>query len=430
MDRTTMDFPFDVLGIIFDYYLDNETIYFPLETMLLVCRSWNVAAVGHRNLWGRLKIYIGHSQTQDIWRSRLPRRLERAGDSTLLEIDLRSMLGSSNPQPRLQLAGFDLCSRRKRDEFGRLSCGCAFAAHDTIKGLLGILTGPHGELCHRWKSLYLFLTPYIVLQKELAYPTPNLEAVWLEQPAIAHGLSILPSIPKLETFEIFRISFSTLPKVENVRNLVILDLCSWSVDLSNLKTAIKVETLTIGARELPGQNPIPYSLPQFLPHLFSMSFIGDHLPSNLNKVQAPNIRRLSLTLAKSETLQTFIDSSLPLWNLQELELTLPNTYLYLIINKDFRTVISDLLLSCINLTRIKGDRRSLSVIVKLYREEWATKSAGRDHITGKTLSFWFNDLWKEVSVKGPEGKSELVEVAMSLGLIPPIVSWEYMLRYL
>ena len=41
--------PFDVLFEIFDYYADNATVYHPLETLLLVCKSWSEATVcyGH-----------------------------------------------------------------------------------------------------------------------------------------------------------------------------------------------------------------------------------------------------------------------------------------------------------------------------------------------------------------------------------------------
>jgi hypothetical protein len=420
---TRVGLPFDVLGVIFDYYRDEKTIQFSLETMLSVCRSWNEAAPGHRNLWARLKIYIGHFPTSKIWKSRLPRRLERAGDSTPLEIDLRSILDSPNPPQGYQV-NLDWYSRRVPNYFCDRSCNCAGTARRTVKELLVLLAGPHGELCHRWKSLYLYLGLYDYLGKEMTYPTPNLEAVWLERPAIALGVCVLPSLPKLKTFKIFRPFFFIVPKIDNVRNLVILDSDSWETDLSNLRTATNVETIEVeGLRK-----PIPYSLPQLLPHLSSMSFIGNHLPSNLNEVQAPNIRRLSLTLADNETLQTFVGSYLPLWDLQELEITW--SHAHLAIYEELRTTTSDLLLSCISLTCIKADRRTLSVIVKLYWEECATRSAGREHIMGKTLSFWSIDVRIGVNVRRPEGKSELEGVALSLGLTPPSMSWDYMLACL
>jgi hypothetical protein len=159
-----------------------------------------------------------------------------------------------------------------------------------------------------------------------------------------------------------------------------------------------------------------------------MSFSGNYLPSGLNEIQAPNIRRLSLRLSDAMRLQTFVDSLLPFWNLQELELTWPNAPLdeY----ERLRMVTSDLLLSCINLTHIKGERKALSVMVKLYWEEYTTRSVGREYIMGKTLSFWSNDVRRGITVRRPEGKTELEEVALSLGLIPPSMRWDYMLARL
>jgi hypothetical protein len=426
MDPATMDFPFDVLGVIFDYYLDEETIDFPLETMLSVCRSWNEAALGHRNLWARLKIYLAHFPTSELWNIRLPRRLERAGNSTLLEIDLRSILDSLNSPQKVRIK-FDWCIRLNSNPYNHLSCSCIHTARSTTKELLIMLAGHHGELCHRWKSLYLCTSQFINLGKELAYPTPNLEAIGLELPSISRNVSIPPSIPKLKSFEIFRPHSFALPKIENVRDVIIRSLgIDWVSDLSNIKTATNIETLTIEIwKNISIDSPIPYFLPDLLPHLSSLSFSGNQLPYNLNALQAPNIQKLSLNFDDTMSLKTVVNSSLPFWDLQELELTWPNNSLR--IHEEDRATISDLLLSCINLTRIKGDRKALSVIVKLYWEECATRSIEREYAVGETLTFKSNDLGREVSVRRPEGKSELEGVAFSLRLILPSVSWEFML---
>jgi hypothetical protein len=95
-----------------------------------------------------------------------------------------------------------------------------------------------------------------------------------------------------------------------------------------------------------------------------------------------------------------------------------------------RVFTSDLILSCISLTHIKGESKALSVIVKLYWEKCTTKSIGRECIVGRTLSFWSNDVRRDVTVRRPEGKSELEGVALSLGLISPSMSWDYILARL
>ena len=420
-------FPFDVLGIIFSYYVDEETIEFPLETLLFVCRSWNEATLGHRNLWARLKIYLGHFPTSELWNMRLPRRLEQAGDSTLLEIDLRCIL-ESRRVPQEVNKDHHRCFRPIPNTLGDRGCDCVATARRTAKELLIILAGPQGELCCRWKSLYLCLGSSNPLGKEMTYPTPNLEAVRLERSSCEQDISILPSIPKVKTLEIFDPHSMKLPKIETVQNLVIVDFGGLApLDLSNLKTATNLQTLTINMR-INVWTYTPYCLPQFLPRLSSMSFIGNYFPSHLNEVQAPNIRRLSLRLDNAMRFQTFIDSSLPFWDLQELELTWPSAHRAEY--ERLRMVTSVLLLLCINITRIKGERKSLSAIVKLYSEECTTRSIGREDIIGKTLSFWSNDSSRDVTVRRPLGKSELEGVALSLGLIPPCMSWDYMLARL
>jgi hypothetical protein len=425
MDRTTIrpDFPFDVLGVIFEYYLDGESLTFSLETMLSVCRSWNRAALGHRKLWARLKIRIGHFPTSEIWKIRLPRRLERAGDSTPLEIDLRNIIGSPDATQDDQIMTKG-CHRGIPDSYATVDCRCYDTAPRTVQELLAVLAGPNGELCHRWKSLYLRIGR-IMLEKEMAYPTPNLEVAWLEQVSTRGLRSFLPSTPKLKTLEIRGWNKLAVSSLENVRNLTIRESDSQGRDFSIIKTAINVENLTIAISTGMWGSSTTYSFPNF-PHLFSMSLLGDHLPSNLNEVQVPNIRQLSLGLRDAETLEIAVDSSLPFWQLQELELTCG---IYYKMDEKWRATASKLVLACINLTRIKGDRKSLSVIVKLYWEKATTRRSGEKDIMGQDLSLWSIDAGKEVSVSRPESKSELEDAAMSLGLIAPSMNWDYMLQH-
>jgi hypothetical protein len=58
--------PFDILAEIFDHYGEEESLSYPLETLLLVCRTWNEAASSHRGLWGRIKIELNHFRTFKI----------------------------------------------------------------------------------------------------------------------------------------------------------------------------------------------------------------------------------------------------------------------------------------------------------------------------------------------------------------------------
>jgi hypothetical protein len=93
-DQQNPQLSFDVLGLIFSHYTEEENIGYPLETLLLVCRSWSNAALGHRALWNNLRIIIGHEPTISMWKARLPLRLARCALHSPLDIMLRNQLDS------------------------------------------------------------------------------------------------------------------------------------------------------------------------------------------------------------------------------------------------------------------------------------------------------------------------------------------------
>jgi hypothetical protein len=79
---------FDILCQLFDHYAELETAKYPLETILLVSRTWNEAASTYRALWGRINIHITNESEIHMWKIRLPLRLQRSG-ATPLHIQLR-----------------------------------------------------------------------------------------------------------------------------------------------------------------------------------------------------------------------------------------------------------------------------------------------------------------------------------------------------
>src|SRR6202000_2920973 len=66
----------------------GENAFYPLETLLLVCKRWSSAALSNRALWARYKIQLGHEPITKIWRARLPLRIARSGEATLVDIDI------------------------------------------------------------------------------------------------------------------------------------------------------------------------------------------------------------------------------------------------------------------------------------------------------------------------------------------------------
>jgi hypothetical protein len=96
-------------------------------------------------------------------------------------------------------------------------------------------------------------------------------------------------------------------------------------------------------------------------------------------------------------------------------------------DEELRMATSKLLLSCINLTRIKGDRKTLSVIVKLYWDNGSIRGTVGEEIMGQDLSFWSSSARREVIVsRAPE----LEDAALRLDLILPSTSWKSMLSRL
>jgi F-box-like len=175
-----MNIPFDILGHIFSHYAEAETITYPLETLLLVSRLWSDAALGHRALWSHLKVHIvswGGISSVKIWKTRLPLRLKRCGDTLPLHIELRHF--PSRPVDIVQGNEYwELLNRleRRKDypERGntdpRAPCACTREMHVCVDEFLLLLAGRGGELCKRWSTLYLELhrpSDYNVVYEQL-----------------------------------------------------------------------------------------------------------------------------------------------------------------------------------------------------------------------------------------------------------------------
>ena len=129
--------PFDVLGDIFMFYAQQETIDCPIETLLLVCKSWHTAALGHRALWGQFRIHIGHRPPTHQLLVGVMRRLERSGGTVPLDIELRDLLGRcASPfmedfeYQEVDQSSSLICPPKIDTETGRnLPCDCAMAAY-------------------------------------------------------------------------------------------------------------------------------------------------------------------------------------------------------------------------------------------------------------------------------------------------------------
>lgn len=220
--QTSIVLPFDVLGIIFEYYVETESLFYPLEILLLVCRLWNLAALGHKSLWGNLHIHLGHIPTHNAWKTILPRRVERAG-SAPLSIEIRYALeGFNHPYYKHT----ERCNWGGEDYYGLDICSCTAYVGECVDDLLEILAGPGGEYCKRWTKLHMTLGGRYrprdgsksedfrpsILCDPLSHPMPILESIHLNDIAIAQDNSQIPfpSTPSVRSVYFEHCEFDSL----------------------------------------------------------------------------------------------------------------------------------------------------------------------------------------------------------------------------
>jgi len=249
----------------------------------------------------------------------------------------------------------------------------------------------------------------------LDYPTPNLTYLHFEYPHCEPKKKVLPVIPNLRTLKIDVDQYFALPNVQHIRELELVIRRNRNQDISTLTTAINVQKLTLVMDEL---MDTVYRLPDTLPHLSSLSLGGALLPQNISTIHAPNLRSLSLQIPPVRPFGIISQFQLPFQEVEELRLIWKGmsfpTY------RELRDITAELMASCISLRRIEGDRRSLSVVVKLYWE----RSAAGDALSGNEIVVMKSeDAEKEVSINIAEGTQGLEAGALRLGLAPPNKEW-------
>jgi len=219
VQKQAVTLPFDVLSLIFEECLPMETVDYPIEKLLLVCRSWSHAALHHGRLWCTYRIRCHEFA---FWINTIPRRLARSPPNSLLDIEIS-----------------DLDIPRKND----------WHMCDKYEKVLRCLTGLEGEIAHRWRRfiVWTILDYYNVFQDEegdsviadfLCFPTPHLRELQMRHlmtskpffpftPSlkIFHAVSITtPSLPDLSTASEIGVSnrlAKVLAKVDNLESLSI-----------------------------------------------------------------------------------------------------------------------------------------------------------------------------------------------------------------
>jgi hypothetical protein len=311
---------FDVLGVIFSHYALEETIHHPLETLLLVSRSWADAALGHRAIWGHLNIYLGHNPTSKIWRARLPLRLARAGPITPLYIDVRNYLDmpyclQAHKDVQEDLLFLSIPCREGGYDFG--ACICYMTARASVHEALERVAGTSGELCARWKSFKLDLghterhiNGTALTAIPLSYPTPHLTTLSLKNLRFNHDIlfPLFPSVPEMKDVTMVDCNLPSFSSFESIRQATI----GWKDNILN-SPGLSVICHATGIKILHVHLPVAFTgdaarmcFPDRLDSLQVLHINGNTLPLQLYSIQMPKLSSVTLEYTYGILLSHFL----------------------------------------------------------------------------------------------------------------------------
>jgi len=182
---------YDILSLIFHEYSlsPSDVDIIKLETLLLVCKSWHYAALGHSTLWCHFKIAFILENASYWWRH-VPLRLSRCPPTILFDIKLCAVYPYSD----------------------------SMTGKEKTLSIVSGFVGEGGCIARRWRSLHLGS-----LLREawplFCVPTPQLVDLKVATYRVQTRLS-LPETPILQRFET-RYSSATYPNLQTVTDLTI-----------------------------------------------------------------------------------------------------------------------------------------------------------------------------------------------------------------
>lgn len=260
--------PFDILYNVFNYYAEFDHPSTPLETLLLVCKSWLGAAISHQGLWSTFKIQIQRHQDVKYWESCVKRRLARGSTHTLLDIDISRGISRRIP----------------KDWTISYACNC----------LLSTLTGPSGEVSLRWRRFVVGYTFMFVqtdlLVRSLSFPTPNLEEFGIC--GLRGDHAILPDTRSLKVFDAVGLAIPRLPDLTKVTNLTIYANRQEGLDEKAVNLVVNVTKMAI-------RNWARFKLAATYPRLQSLSIEGTISEHCLVAFSAPNLNEIVLAVDRA-----------------------------------------------------------------------------------------------------------------------------------
>ncbi|KAG8757189.1 hypothetical protein FRC14_002281 [Serendipita sp. 396] len=369
-----MQLPTEIFGNIFSHYAEQADDIHPVETLLLVNRSWHDAALAYCQVWSYIVIELGHIKSIERWRALLPLRLKRAGLIHPLEITLRNVY-SIDAHPSSSFANRPK-SQRQKESAENVVTGTYQVRH-YILDFLQILAGKSGEQAFRWRSLHLDFGDQqwgrcLFTWKVLSYPTPSLRSLFMANLDTSgrdtlFGRSLLPSSPLLESGVLINCSVICYPDLGAAMEVSVSTAQGW------VGRPIRPRKLKVGSRIRILRLSIPLnmsiSLPTSLYELRHLKLGGENIPLNLQSLEAPNLTELTIEPDGTNLIPPLAQHALFLPQISRFNLSLAAnmsigpTYLQGILSKMH------------GLEVLRGNRRALEMVLYLV---WVDALAGRD----------------------------------------------------
>jgi hypothetical protein len=444
MDSTTTSvwstLSFDVLAHIFSHYATTETVDHPIETLLLVSRWWRDVALGHRALWSHLNAHIDIGSlyySPRIWKSRLPLRLKRCGDTLPLHVDLRHLpssfaRGAGHPQlwEKMHRQNRPFTCPVRANGTQLTQCTCITDALLCVDELFLLLAGQGGILCKRWKSLNLevrdpmdYSLKYREVAPVLRYPMPLLSSLAIHNLTSGNFELALPYASARRSP--LRIATNVLlPSLQPVRSLTMVvtrqELIGGKFTYLIAEEARNVEELSLDG---------DFMLPNCMTKLWRLETAGAIRWSGDGEAQLPSLTHLSLKNRPINYNEKPIQiQSVDLLRLVSLGVHWDPDYNH----SSFKGIILEILQAAKNLSIIHGNQRGVGMVLKLVWEHEMRcvdlRKRGKDEprlLAGQRISITVHQ--SSAVLQGDETCLQLCNVARLLKVDAPNASWNILL---
>lgn len=282
--------PIDILSIIFQECLEEDSPEYPMEIFLAVCRGWREAALLLPCIWSIYNIEIGSSADLKFWTAFIPRRLSRCNPDTLLDIEVIEKRSYDGSWSRANITASDIALGNS---------------------LLLSLAGEQGEIAQRWRSFIyndytLFIDHKTIFSRVLSFPTPKLEI--FEAYHVESAVPILPETPALRHFHINTWKCPSFPDLRNATDMSLSGPVSIDGRAISLATQLRHLVVELG-------NLYAYDIFGNFPELKTLHWIGYTIMTDrytqlqrclIQDFSAPNLEEVKLLFGRGIDYITFI----------------------------------------------------------------------------------------------------------------------------